>query len=325
MRILTLDDIIETYAKLNQRGINFIVSKFQFNKERRSKTAFNHESIKSSNWWIIPEVIKRWNKLVTGSENLSIEDFSVKSFLRGQSNLKMLSLGSGNCNSELKFAKHNQFSEILCTDISEIPLNLAKKIAHKKGLSNIKFQVQNANTFNFPKSYYDIIYFRASLHHFENLEYFISKSLKDSLKKNGYLIIDEYVGPNRLQFPKHQIKTINDALKSIPKKYRKRFNLKLYKNKVYGSGLLRMILADPSECIESEKILPTIRTHYKTVYEANYGGNILLSTLKDISHHFINLNDETSKILLNLFEKEDLYLENNQSDFVFGIYKKEGE
>lgn len=54
MRLFTLDGIIDTYAKLNQRGLSFIASKFNLNEVTRAKIAFKHIEIQSSNWWIIP-------------------------------------------------------------------------------------------------------------------------------------------------------------------------------------------------------------------------------------------------------------------------------
>jgi len=60
----------------------------------------------------------------------------------------------------------------------------------------------------------------------------------------------------------------------------------MVKNKIYGSGIIRMVLADPSECIDSENILPSIHKHYETIYEVGYGGNIIKMALKDLSHHF---------------------------------------
>jgi ubiquinone/menaquinone biosynthesis C-methylase UbiE len=322
MRLITKDDIIDTYAKLKQRGFSFITSKLNINQVSRSKTAFNHTHIKSSNWWIIPKIKKRWNYMVTGNENTEIVDFTVTSYLKDKQNLKMLSLGSGNCANELKFASYKNFELITCTDISDILLKRAKKTASKEPLTNIEFKVQNANTYKYPKNHYDIVYFRASLHHFKNIDNLVNKLLKETLKDRGLLIIDEYVGPNRLQFPKHQITAINQALKLIPKKYRKRFKLNFYKNKVTGSGIIRMKIADPSECVESARILPTIHKNYNIIYEAHYGGNILMTVLKDIAHNFIDLTEEKKEILSKLFQFEDDYLKKHLSDFVFGIYQK---
>lgn len=321
-RLVTIDDFIDTYTKFKQRGTLFIASKFNNNSINRTKSAFNELNIESSNWWNIPRVKERWNYLITGNSQLEYEDFVINKFLNSKKKLKMLSLGSGICNHEIRFAENGNFEEILCLDLTEVLLNKAKSVAKEKGLSNIKFEVQNVETYNFPKNYFDIVFFHASLHHFKNLEKLLGNKVKNTLTDDGMIIMNEFVGANRLQFPSHQIRQINISLKLLPKKYRRRFQLNLYKNRVYGSGFFRMVIADPSECVESNNIIPTIHKHYTTIYEANYGGNILMTALKDLAHHFIELNEETEGVLKNLFEFEDNYLKNHKSDFVFGIYQK---
>ncbi|WP_178987746.1 class I SAM-dependent methyltransferase [Winogradskyella schleiferi] len=320
-RLITFDDFIETYTKLKQRGLSFISSKFNINKIERAKTAFNHENIQAANWWIIPKVKERWHELITGDKDLGIEKFTVDKFLKDKQNLKMLSLGSGDCSSELAFAEHSIFEEIICTDIADKPFIKAKQIAKDNEWHHIKFRIQDANKLSQLKTKFDIIYFKASLHHFTEIESLLGHQIKQLLKPEGFLIINEYAGPTRLQFPKEQISAINKALKLIPKPLRKRYKLNVYKNKVYGPGLIRMILADPSECVDSASIIPALRKNYSTVYEAGYGGNILALTLKDIAHHFMDLNDEKTNILNQLFEYEDNYLKKHPSDHIFGIYK----
>ena len=83
-----------------------------------------------------------------------------------------------------------------------------------------------------------------------------------------------------------------------------------------------MILADPSECVDSARILPSIHLNFHAIIEKPYGGNILMNVLKDISHHFVQLDDKKNKILEDLFLFEDKYLTNYSSDFIFGIYQK---
>lgn len=46
-----------------------------------------------------------------------------------------------------------------------------------------------------------------------------------------------------------------------------------------------------------------------------------MNTLKDISHHFTELDTNKKEVLDDLFQFEDEYLKKHKSDFVFGIYK----
>ena len=82
-----------------------------------------------------------------------------------------------------------------------------------------------------------------------------------------------------------------------------------------------MIVADPSECVDSFSIIPAIHERFDIVEEKFYGNNILQSALKDISHHFVELNPIKVKVLHEIFELEDELLKNHPSDFVFGIYQ----
>lgn len=164
--------------------------------------------------------------------------------------------------------------------------------------------------------------FHSSLHHVKNIQQFIP-IISGSLTSEGLLIIDEYVGPNRLQYSHAQLKAINGCLDLLPSHYKKIYKTHLIKNQYYGSGLLRMILADPSECIDSSSILPTIHEYFEVMKEKKYGGSLLMPALKDISHHF-NGSSQSNELLQRLFEFEDDYLLQYPSDFVYGIYKIKG-
>ncbi len=321
MRVLTLEDIRDIYIKINQRGYEFIFSKLTLFQKKRTKSSFNNINIANSNWWIIPLVRERWNFLITGNSRLSYEEYLSKKYNNGQA-VKMISIGSGICSHELKLAKLNPNWEITCLDFSEKLLQAAEELSKKEGLTNIKFLVKDIYKHSLPNNYYNMVLFHSSLHHFKNLNEFVGKVHK-SMVTNGKLIINEYVGVNRLQFDKRQLNEINQSLHLIDKEYRKIYKTNLYKNRYYGSGLLRMIISDPSECIESENILPAIKKHFKTIEERGYGGNLLMPVLKDISHHFVNIDEKKKECIEKIFKHEDEYLKHNKSDFVFGIYEKE--
>ena len=84
-----------------------------------------------------------------------------------------------------------------------------------------------------------------------------------------------------------------------------------------------MKIADPSECVDSEGIMPAINNYFDVVVEKPYGNNLLQSVFKDIAHHFQgeNLEPEKLEILHKIFALEDEFLLKNPSDMVFGIYQ----
>jgi ubiquinone/menaquinone biosynthesis C-methylase UbiE len=322
MALITIDDLIETYAKIVQRGGNFILSKFSINQTKRTKSAFNAASVSSSNWWMIPMVRERWNTRITGKPHQNYRQYIMENHFKTRNNLKLLSLGSGSCSHELELAGYKQFAKIVCIDLAENRLKEAEIIAKQRNYANMEFVCSDINDYPFPISYFDIVLFNSSLHHFENVKKLLNEQMKSTLTESGYLVINEYVGPNRLQYPKSQIKAINQVLPLIDIPYRKRFKTNLLKRRFYGYGLIRMKMADPSECIDSASIIPAIHEGFTIIEEKPYGGNILMATLKDIAHHFLEPDERKKEILMKLFQFEDEFLLNSKSDFLFGIYRK---
>lgn len=320
MAYLTSDDFRETYSKLKQRGLKFLLSKINVSGERRTLSAFNESNIEGSNWWMIPAVQERWNKKITGSSAESYESYISEKYLLPKEKGSLLSVGCGSCSHELEIAKLCSNWEITCIDIAQNLLEEAKNAAKKEQLFNIKFIRKNVLKEEFTPDSFDVILFHSSLHHFQKVYSFLKNKICPQLKQNGLLIIHEYVGPNRLQFPKKQINVINKALQTIPPEFRKRFIINHQKNKITGPGLWRMIIADPSECVDSAAIKKAIHNMFITEEEAELGGNILMLLLKDIAHHFVN--EKANIVLEHLFTIEEEYLKENNSDFIFGVYRK---
>ena len=61
--------------------------------------------------------------------------------------------------------------------------------------------------------------------------------------------------------------------------------------------------------------------HFKGIEEKPFGGNLIANVLRDISHHFVDLNEEKKRVLENIFKIEDEFLVTNSSDFVLGFYE----
>jgi len=325
-RIITKDDFSDVYIKFKERGFEFLLSKLNIKSLERTKSAFdNTTSNMASNWWIIPKVRERWNLKMTGNPDVDYKKYYVQKYTNENDSLKLLSLGSGTCSNELEFASYPQFEEVVCVDISRSRLDNAAETAKKRNLNNMQFLCEDVYKYPFPEEYFDIILFNSSLHHFNNINHFIPTYIDKALKKNGRIIINEYVGADRLQFSKEDICAINKAIKLIDDPYRVKSRTNIIKKSFSGHGIIRMLMSDPSECIDSSSILPTLHKHYKVVEERPYGGNILQSALKDIAHHFIDAEEDDRKmqILNALFEFEDDYLLTRTSSFVFGIYEKE--
>jgi ubiquinone/menaquinone biosynthesis C-methylase UbiE len=323
--IISVGDFVDIYYKLLSSGAGRTFYRLlpSSNKKRTKKTWDSLNRILPTNWWSVPLVQNRWNKLITGNEEEEYPNYLVRKYLSEKRGLKLLSPGCGTGTKELKFANFKNFSSIEAFDLSPQRVEFANEAAKNKGVENINYSVSDAESFDYNENKYDVILFDSFLHHIKDLDDVLNKVYK-SLKLDGLLVINEYVGPSRFQWSSEQLKLANEVLNDLPASLRKRWHNNKIKSKIYKPGLLRMILADPSEAVNSDLILSKIHDRFKVLEEKPLGGNILHLTLKDISQNFTSENEECVKWIQRLFQIEDEFLvKGNKTDFVFGVYSKQ--
>lgn len=321
MSLVTREDFRDVYLKFYQRGLGYLLSKFNWNGLERTRGSFNVSGAEPSNWWIIEDVQRRWNQMITGDAGFTYEELLTRDVFAQESKFQVISIGSGVCYHELRLAKLNPHGHFTCVDISEHLLDDARQQARTSGVDNISFIHADLFKQTLPRRSFDAVFFHASLHHFSPQGRFLDEQVLPLLKPRGKLIINEYVGPDRLQFGAEQIAAINVCLALVPASYRVLYKSSMVKNRYYGCGRLRMFIQDPSECADSSHILPAIHERFRVVLERSYGGNLLVGALKDISHHFIRADAQAQDVLCSLFACEDAYLGNHSSDYVFGVYE----
>lgn len=319
---VSFGDFIDLFFKIKQKGYFSILSKFHLSNQARTVSKWNSDT-SSSDFWIIPKVRNRWNEKCTGDPDLEYEDYVVSKFFSDATGLKMLSVGCGTGSRERKFAKYSNFERIDGIDLAENHIKEARKLASDLNLNTIKYSVGDFVSHEFNPESYDIILFNSSLHHFDDIPSLLKTKVLPLLKDEGHLVIFEYVGPKRLQWTDLQLEFANKLLKELPPKYKMRLKSKSIKRRIYRPGLLRMLLIDPSEAVDSESIVPSIHKYFKTIEEKKIGWDITHLLFKDIAHNFLAEDEETQLLLSSLLEKEDEYLLiTGRSDAIFGVYQK---
>lgn len=317
--IIYWDDFVELWIKLNQRGLQFILSKFSILGKNRTISSFTAD-FEHSNWWIIPLLKKRNNIFISGNTEITYEQYITEKYLENQESKVLISLGCGAGNHEIKLAELNHKLTVRGYDFSKDLIISANEKVSVKHYNNAEFYVADVYALEFENESVDYFLFNASLHHFREISNFIKKKIYPALKKNGLIIIHEYVGPNRMQFPDEQMKYCNRCLNEIfSKENTKILLLNKFKTRCYRTGKLRMIISDPSECVDSQNIIPVLRKTFKELEFKKLGGSILMPVLKHIAHHFVEKNQDQ---LTKLIHMEDKYLETHEADFAFAIYQK---
>jgi ubiquinone/menaquinone biosynthesis C-methylase UbiE len=322
LTLLSKGDFIDLWFEIRRRGWLRTLRQLRPDPTSRVINTFSCIDPGAVDWWTIPAVRERWNSMITGSPTTEYQEYVCRKYFSSKENLCMLSVGCGGGTPEINFAKQKCFSNVEGFDVSDEIVKHASGKISKHNLTNLTFFKANAETFDYGENLYDALLFHSSFHHLKDLQK-IADKVKRALKPNGILIIHEYVGPNRNQWKKDQLRVINELLSEIPESFRTRYNERKIKKRVYRPGLLRMFLNDPSESVQSESLVKVLRNNFTVLEEKSFGGNILHPLLKDIGHHFQNDNEETMAILQKLFNAEDAFLSNGTPpDFLFGIYQK---
>lgn len=310
-------------VKSNPNLAGSIARKFFSTKNNRAIQAWSHVSAPQDKWWYIPEVISRWNYLITGDYNLDYYAYITEKYLRNKGKYKALSLACGTGSREIEWAKTNKFGAIDAFDASPRRISFAKSQAEKENLSDIiSFNVENVLDVRPNESEYDLFLGEQSLHHFSPLNEVVEK-IKYSVKPNGLIIVNEYAGPDRFQWSEEQVYYAKELLIKLPEKYRTFYNSVEIKNDIYKPGRMRMIMNDPSEAIESSKILPLFSKNFELLEFKPCAGTLLHLVFDGIAHNFLNEETVTKELLKMCFDFEDTLLTHKkiESDFIFVMYR----
>ncbi len=321
---LSVGDFTDLVYKLRQKGWRAIASLLHVSGNDRTSSKWNRD-FDSADFWSLPEARMRWNEDCTGHPLQEYEDYVMNKYLKVAHDLTLFSIGCGSGARERKFGMYEQFKRIDGIDIAGGQIEEAREEAIHLGLDKLHYVAADFTKYIPDHAPYDVILFNSSLHHFRDINGFLKDHVLPILKRDGLLIVFEYTGPNRLQWTDEQLAFANDVLRSLPVKYRTRFQSNSIKRKIYRPGIWRVKLIDPSEAADSANLLTSLHRHFEIVEEKKVRFNIAHLVLKDLAHHFIEMDDEARQWLAFIFSKEDEYcLRTGHRDMVFGIYRMKG-
>ena len=171
--------------------------------------------------------------------------------------------------------------------------------------------------------YYDVVLAGMALHHFSPLEEILER-INRFLRPDSYFVAQEFVGPSRFQWTDRQLQAANVLLQLLPAKYRVRQNSNELKEAVFSPSVLRMVLSDPSEAVESSRILPLAARCLRVLEVRELGGSLLHPLLAGIAHNFVRGDEDSARFLGLCIEAEDLLMKAAEigSDFALIVCGK---
>ena len=320
INLYDLRSVSKRAMRISLKAISGLVA----GRQAMVRASWAHTEEPPTNWWDIPAVQARWNRMISGDPHVAYHAYISQKYLQGRGSLKGLSLGCGTGSKELPWVETGKFSCIDAYDLSIPRIETAANISREKGYGDIiHYKVGDVYKINVEEASYDIVLGEQSLHHFSPLEDMFL-TISRILKPDGYLIINEFVGPTRFQWEKRQLEAVNRLLSLLPAKYKTLWNSSSIKPKVIKHSRLGMIINDPSEAVESSRMRPLLDEIFDVIEVGQYGGSILHLLFGGIAHNFLSNDVETRRWLDLCFEVEDLLLAGGEveSDFIVAVCRK---
>ena len=205
---------------------------------------------------------------------------------------RALSIGCGTGPLERQLIERKVAKTVDAFDGSVASLHVARTMADAAGYgSRIRYFASDFNRPSLPRNRYDIVFCHQSLHHVGKLEKLYRAVLR-ALKPDGYLYLDEFIGPSRHDWNPARIAPHQRILESIPKELR-------------SADQLPMPIQpdDPSEAIRSSEIMEQLRIGFHVEKMRGYGGNLL-----SVVYPYFKWQQAPDEIVQKLMAEEDAML-----------------
>ena len=275
-------------------------------------------------WGHVPEIERRVLRRLSPDRSAgSWAEVCVREHLAGRTPVeRMLSVGCGTGELERTLARLNAFRECDAWDIASGGIEIARRLAREEGFDHIHYEVRDVTTAedtDLPPERYDAVWFESALHHIEPLERVCEQAAR-TLKPDGFLFLNEYVGPSSFAFSPRQKELIRAAFALIPARFRRSFEPDgpAYLSSAPIPTPAEVRAEDPTESVRSADILTVIPDYFDVVSRRETGGSLLQFLLHGIAGNFQEGDPESLRILRMLIEIEDALLETGEvrSDFV---------
>jgi ubiquinone/menaquinone biosynthesis C-methylase UbiE len=275
-------------------------------------------------WEMLDRVGSYQFECITGNWNIDMLTYTIDKVKQHFSG-KKIRAGLIGCSElgrpEFVLNQTNMFSEIVVMDIARGLLDQQQKKASAENHNNIYYQPADFNEFVFVENEFDYINAWGTIHHVKNLEHFFSQAQK-GLKKDGIMIIREYVGPTYLQYTDLQLTIVNFLLNLLPEELKLMQNRKDVKNTESRISIKKLMQLDPTESVRSGDILNVMKDYFEVVEFRKTGGTILHPLLNGIAGNF-DKDPKGDKVLQGLIDIEKGLVNSGMlpSDFVYIVAK----
>jgi SAM-dependent methyltransferase len=289
-------------------------------------TQYSQASTYTTRWWECDYIVKRINRNVCGEalagmsaglHRVAAERFADRlPFARG------VSIGCGTGSKERHVIRSGLVEHFTLFELSSVAVEQGRMQAEQHGLTrNMTFRMEDGLTAETGEGVYDLVYWNNALHHMFDVKAALEWSRR-VLRKGGVLLMDDFVGPDRMQWSDRLLDINTAVLTALPRDYlrhpmRPGFWIS---PRVERSPVEAVIATDPSECVDSANILPELMRVFPDAWVRKTGGGIYHVALNDVLHNLIAAQDYD--LLEKLLELDDQCIEIGETHYAVAIAVK---
>jgi SAM-dependent methyltransferase len=211
-------------------------------------------------WNNFDVVLENQNKLITGDRNKFWQEYVLHKYGKFDDSF-FFNCGNGWVERDL-YAK-GLIGTATAFDFSAELIEASIKIAFSLGLP-FNYFVADCNNLEIMSKSYDVVVNNAAMHHVAFVNR-LTHNLALSLRRGGYYIGFDYVGPHRNQYPFEIWSQIIKLNNKLPERYRK---------KLVYPHIKTMLATDPTEAIHSELQLKVFERYFNFEEFVPLGGSI---------------------------------------------------
>jgi SAM-dependent methyltransferase len=273
-------------------------------------------------WWHHPCVIERIGALagVRGCRSIAALDAALLRRQLGERRFRRaISIGCGEARKEMGLLGLDLVEHFTLAEIAELRVQRGQELALQRGLERrTEFHRVDALA-HFREPAFDLVYWNNALHHMLDVRAALQWS-RSVLVEGGVLYVNDFVGPNRMQLSACTLQIGTALRRTLPAhllRGRGRWRAGRLCTELSNVDPEDLASRDPTECADSERILPELRALFPTHVLAPLGGVIYHTALNDV---LANLDPARDSHWLDLaFELEHLCIEAGRFQYAAAI------
>jgi SAM-dependent methyltransferase len=258
---------------------------------------YSQASTLTTRWWECDYIVKHINQNVCGEAlpgmSAGLHRVAAERFWDRLPFARGVSIGCGTGSKERHVIRSGLVQHFTLFELSSVAVEQGRMQAEEAGLAeSMTFRMEDGLAAETGEGVYDLVYWNNALHHMFDVKAALEWSRR-VLRTGGVLLMDDFVGPTRMQWSDRLLDINTAVLGALPREYLRHPMRPGYwvSPRAERTPVAAVIAADPSECADSANILPELMRIFPDAWVRKTGGGIYHVALNDVLHNIVAAQD----------------------------------